>query len=214
MFISIGSSCNVKYQLKKYKPKIETLFFDWLITDMESVNMIMSCNNIDEILSLDNIVMDKQNISKLTVTSLPCCISLHDVGIQIYDMYDIGSLEEIEQPIFYFEKAREHFIEKYKRRFLRMIDYIKGDKKIHFFKYGSIREDEKNIFIQAIQKINPDCNFILICVAPNQEVDCIIKEEYYLEIKLSDKTDNRDPNDWMTTFLNWEKIFKDIEENA
>ena len=49
VFISIGTACNVKNQIDKHTGKKETLFFDWLMTDMNSVISILKCNNIDEI---------------------------------------------------------------------------------------------------------------------------------------------------------------------
>ena len=36
VYISIGRSCSVKYQIDKYKHKLETLFFDWLMTSINS----------------------------------------------------------------------------------------------------------------------------------------------------------------------------------
>ena len=51
VFISIGYVCNVKYQIDKYRDKKETLFFDYLMTHMDSVISILSCKNIDDILN-------------------------------------------------------------------------------------------------------------------------------------------------------------------
>lgn len=50
VFISIGESCCIKYQLNLWKEKQATLFFDWLQTDMKSVILILSCNDIIDIL--------------------------------------------------------------------------------------------------------------------------------------------------------------------
>ena len=46
MFISIGKNCSVKYNIDKFTVSKETLFFDWLMTDMDSVNMILGIENI------------------------------------------------------------------------------------------------------------------------------------------------------------------------
>ena len=35
VFISIGTACNVKNQIDKHTGKKETLFFDWLMTDVK-----------------------------------------------------------------------------------------------------------------------------------------------------------------------------------
>ena len=36
-YISIGNACSVKYNIDKYRGKSKTLFFDWLMTSMDSV---------------------------------------------------------------------------------------------------------------------------------------------------------------------------------
>ena len=40
IFISIGKKCGVRYNIEKFIGKKETHFFDWLITDMKTVNTI------------------------------------------------------------------------------------------------------------------------------------------------------------------------------
>jgi hypothetical protein len=211
-FISIGPTCNVKYQINKYKGKKETLFFDWLLTDMESVNSIFSCHDIDNILFVDNMMIDDTNISKISIKSLSQCVSLHDVGINIYDMYNIENEAKGHQKVFYFDKAREHFIEKYKRRYQKIIDYVQSDNHLVFVRYGSVDNKNKNMFIQSIKRLNPNCCFTLVSVNINQGINCIRKEEHFLEINLVDEKGSRDSSDWMTSLLNWEQIFKDIDE--
>ncbi len=62
IFISIGNACNVKYQIDKNTTKKETLFFDWLMTDMQSVVKVFEhYNNIDEILNLSTVKQDINN---------------------------------------------------------------------------------------------------------------------------------------------------------
>ncbi len=45
-YISIGDACCVKYNIDKYRGNSETLFFDWLMTSMDSVIEILNCNDI------------------------------------------------------------------------------------------------------------------------------------------------------------------------
>jgi hypothetical protein len=59
--VSLGNSCNVKYQINKYyiKNKIlnnPTLFFDWLLTSFTSVLEIFKYHNrINELFKIENI---------------------------------------------------------------------------------------------------------------------------------------------------------------
>jgi len=110
---------------------METLFFDLLMTSMEAVIQILSCSNIDTILYHDNIVKDMINPmcgdnSRINIKSLNYCVSIHDLGV-IFDDNDI-----------------QEFINKYKRRFYRLIEYIKSNEKLCFIRHGFVTDDEKN----------------------------------------------------------------------
>ena len=204
VYISIGSACNVKYQIDKHKHKLETLFFDWLMTSMNSVIEILSCNDIYSILYFDNIIRDinypyHSNNSQIIIKSLNRCVSIHDISRNFTD-----------KDIF-------EFIDKYKRRFDRIIQYIKSKEKIYFIRYGSVDTNDREKFIETILKINPNCNFALIIIDniynanDTNNTNNILKYEHCLYIKLNiNKPQN---SDWHTDYLNWTKIFLDIENN-
>ena len=200
IYISIGNKCNIKHQIDKHKGLKETLFFDWLETDMNSVISILACNDIQEILYFENIFRDpmipniaEKTKSRVELKSLTKCVFVHDLPINMKD-----------QDVY-------EFIEKYKRRFKRMIDYINGKEKIIFLRYGSITDVEKNKFIEVIQKINPQCNFVLVSIKIEQNENQIKKEDFFLEINLTTKYQ---PNDWKSNFLDWKQIFADIEQHG
>jgi len=241
MYISIGRACCVKHQIDKYFGKKETLFFDWLISSMNSVINILNCKNIDEYLNFNNIYINpkipysKGNSGKNTrvfIRSLHNCISIHDVKTEFND-------DDIYE-----------FIDKYKRRWNRMIEYIKQDEKIYFVRYGEINNEEKTQFIQTILGINENCNFYLIniiesnvesCVCNdveelNQQVsdpisiepidnikslfclktesgNIILKHDHYLEIRINNYLVD-EKKDWKKSYLNWKQIFIDIENNT
>jgi hypothetical protein len=199
VYISIGTACNVKYQINKHKHKLETLFFDWLITSMTSVIEILSCDDIDKILYFDNITRDKNNPfhtdnSRMIIKSLNCCASIHDIKREFTD-------NDILQ-----------FIDKYKRRFFRIMEYIKSDEKIYFLRYDHVNDYAIHKFIETILKINPDCNFAIVVIDNNKEnTEIILKYDHCLYMKLN--IDTPTTPDWTTEHLNWEKIFLDIENN-
>lgn len=199
MFISIGKACNVRHQIEKYRGIERTLFFDWLMTDMTSVNLILdNYKNIDNILNFDVIKrcekypFHNQN-SRILISSVPYCVSIHDINKD------------------YTDKDILDFIEKYKRRYARIIEYISSDKKLYFIRFGSISNDEQNTFIKTIEKINPNCDFVLINIIIDQDQDSSIFKNKFLEIKIK-KSEISYPEDWKTSYLNWEQIFKDIEK--
>jgi hypothetical protein len=197
-YISLGDACSVKYNLDKYKGGSETLFFDWLMTSINSVINILSCDNIKDILYFENIIKDITNSSsthaKISIKSLDYFCSIHDV------------------PTNHTDKDIFDFIDKYTRRFNRIIEYVKSNEDIVFIRNGYINNNEAEKFIEAIKKINPYCNFTLVIIHNNKENNTeILKQPNLLHLKLN--IDLPEHYDWTKQYLNWDKIFLDIENN-
>jgi hypothetical protein len=202
VYISIGNACNMIYQINKHIGKKETLFFDNLLICVDSIISILSSfENIDKILYFENVIQKPYDStfngvkSKMIIKSLPFCEFIHDVKIGFTN-------EDILE-----------FIEKYKRRFLRIINYIRGCDKIIFCRYGNINLHQKRAFIEKIKDINPACNFFMVSINLNKEADSIRKEENFLEINIK-KPDIPYEHEWTTSYLDWKKIFTDIENNT
>lgn len=105
-FISIGNKCNTRYQINKHKTQNETLFFDWLSTDMDTVILVLQCKNMDIILTHNAIVLNPSSTNrspKILINSLPYCISVHYLNSKFTD------------------KDINDFINKYKRKHERII---------------------------------------------------------------------------------------------
>ena len=203
VFISIGRGCMVKYQINKQIGSTPTLFFDWLITDMDSVIEIFnnySCGNINELLSCKNVAQcskspihnNKHARIFIGPDFLPCCISIHDVN-SIYTDADICN-----------------FVEKYKRRFARIIEYINSNEKIYFIRYDKINNDQKLKFIETIKRINNPCDFELIAIKPNQNNSDIKVEQNYKEINLQIIEVEKEIEDWTYSHWDWKNIFDEI----
>lgn len=194
-YISIGWACSAKYQIDKHKGKKHSLFFDTLMTDMETVINILKCDDISKIVNFDNIIRDPNNPftddhSRIIFKSLSLCISIHDINKE-YDDNDMLN-----------------FINKYIRRFNRIIEYIKSEEKIYFLRYGNINNSHIQLFIETIFKINPNCKFALIVIDPSQNINSLIKYDNCLIINLIEDKLNAD---WTKSHLDWAQIFIDIE---
>lgn len=198
MFISIGTNCLIRIRLDIRYGKQETLFFDWLITDFESVIKIFKMyNKFDELFFPDSIVqcqIDKPNRYK--ISTLTQCVSIHDFK-QIPTRADILD-----------------FIEKYRRRINRIIEFIKGDKKIYFTRWCLNERDmdyARNL-CEAIQEISNTCNFIIVLIFPNQTAYTVnLVNTNLLRITLP-LPDNYQADDITKSSYNWEQIFEDIQK--
>ena len=199
IYLSIGERCCVKHQIDNHKGSKETHFFDWLGTDMNSVNKILASKRIEEILHVDHVYRDPMNpnspdgrYAKVSLQSLTRCIYIHDLPVHMKD-HDVHEM-----------------IEKYKRRHQRMLDIIKSNQPIYFIRYGTqfMPTHEKNTFIETIRKINPNCRFILVSLEIEQPENKLEKELGFLRIQ---KTDKDITSDWEKNFLDWKQIFADIE---
>lgn len=201
-FISIGQTCCVKYQIDKCIGEKETLFFDWLMTDMRSViKVFRHYNNIGNLLYYENIVHNQQNKicedkSRMLIKSLPLCESYHDIKIDFDD------------------KDIYEFIEKYKRRFERIITFIKENKEhIVFMRYGDIDKKKKEKFIQIIKEINPVCNFTLVTLYKGNNNEKTLHQKRFISININNYLINQDdPQDWTKNYYDWEKMFDDIQQ--
>lgn len=198
-YISIGKSCCVKYQIDKIIQKSESLFFDNLMTSMNAVIDILNSPDINNILHFENIITDPINNAdpinnrRVSIKSLDYCISIHDIK-KNFTSDDIFK-----------------FIEKYKRRFNRIIEYIKSNETIVFIRYGAVDNLLIYKFIETILKINSNCKFWLCVVDNDNSNDVeILKFEKCLYFKLNIPVVM---TDYTASYLNWEKIFDDIENN-
>ena len=198
-YISIGPACTTKYQIDEHKGKSETLFFDWLMTSMDSVIKIIDCKDINSILYADNIIRDPinpyhHNNSRIRINSLDC-VSIHDLGTE-YTQDDVTE-----------------FIEKYKRRFYRILEIIQSNEKVYFIRLGKMHENDIDRFNRAVLEINPNCNFTTVSIDNNISNDvAILKRNHYLSLTYNATIPST--ADWTGTYLNWEKIFLDIDQNT
>ena len=201
MLISIGATCDVKYNIDKFNGSKETFFFDWLITDMGSVNKIIGTDKIDSILFFENIIEHPKHPkhctnSRIIIKSLSLFVSIHDIPFS-YDSSDINN-----------------FIKKYKRRYTRFIENILNNKSvIYFIRKGKITTDEKKIFINNINNINSRCNFKLVELLEQETTNNYFKSDtYFISVNLDNYRIKPVRDSWISDCWNWKQIFHDISK--
>jgi pantothenate kinase len=150
MYLSLSSSyagnaCAVRQSIINYTTNSnETQFFDWLVTSMKSVNQILE--NTPIIFENNYIYPNPLNTTSINFKNFDLLTSHHD----IHEFND-NSINEI--------------TEKYIRRYERLINTIKNQKKINFIRYcknsTNIEEEEILIFYKNIMNINPNLLFTI-----------------------------------------------------
>jgi len=143
-----GPACGIASSIKKYfyNGSKQTDMFDYLEISLLSIIQVLSLNNNDiELLSYNNTFLPNiNNCQSVTFNNFDRMISHHDLKID------------------YTDEDYIIFIDKYKRRYYRLIESIKTDNIIFFIRYGEEDPAQYLEFIKCIKNINPLCNFYII----------------------------------------------------
>jgi hypothetical protein len=192
--VSFGSECDIKYQINKYLNLTkETEFFDWLISDIDSVCDILS-KDINTILTFPNIqLIGYKNINSIVkFKNCTKLVSMHDVPIK-YSFNDINN-----------------FILKYKRRYNRLIELIKSNNKTYIIRRDNPLDNKITKFINIINIINPINNITLILLR-NDIIDHYIFSKRVICINFNKFKLNKN-NDWQKNNYAWNLLFDFIIE--
>lgn len=192
--VSFGSECDVKYQINKYLNLMkETEFFDWLISDIDSVCDILS-KDINTILTFPNIqLIGYKNINSIVkFKNCTKLVSMHDVPIK-YNFNDINN-----------------FILKYKRRYNRLIELIKSNNKTYIIRRDNPLDNKITKFINIINIINANNNITLILLR-NDIIDHYIFSKRVICINFNKFKLNKN-NDWQRNNYAWNLLFDFIIE--
>ncbi len=181
MYISLSSSyagnaCAVRQSINKYTTSSnETQFFDWLVTSMKSVNQILE--NTPIIFENNYIYPNSLNHTTINFKNFDLLISHHDIC-----EFNDNSINEITK--------------KYIRRYERLINNIKEQKKINFIRYckdqENIEEEEIIRFYKNIKNINNNLifNFILISDFVDLVIPSNLLKDNFIYINLNNYVDN------------------------
>jgi len=215
-FISLGRHCDIAFNIKKYiDSDVPTHFFDWVRTDFKCVLEILNLRCIDQILNIENIRIDKESFAY----NNDICLTLKNIEKKNLNLLFYRDIilenyndEEMNDKLV-------QFIEKYKRRFNRLIELIESKDKICFiYRVQEIKIDfEKDIelFKKILFSINKNCIFCLVFLIEGDDDFIFVKYRSYMKINISsfiDKTNN--DYSWKSEHIDWEKIFNVIKSSA
>ena len=201
MYISLSSSyagnaCAVHESITKYiSTSNKTLFFDWLVTSMKSVNQVLE--NMPIIFETESMRPNTLNTTSINFKNFDLLISHHD----IHDFND-NSINEITN--------------KYIRRYERLINTIKEQEKINFIRYcknqQNLEEKEIYTFYKNIKNINPNLifNFILISDDNDLVIPNNLLKDNFIYINLNNYVDDdivNETNDYHKIIKKYKCVF-------
>ena len=141
--ISVGEACGVRTNIDRYYKgygyEQPTYFFDWLMTKFDSVNELLVCDP-DDVFNRQNIRFEKDVETNKDHVIFSCFTYM----VSIHDKISADSVEA----------DYTQFIQKYVRRYERLISRIKSiDKPIVFIHFGVVTPDQVSTFFANVERI-------------------------------------------------------------
>ena len=213
VFISLGTSCKVRESIDRFNGfRNETNFFDWILSNFTTVLFVIQYIDHPELF----LTSDKFIKSFPSPNNPTHFISNHN---QLY----FSSLHDFPVDMEY-DHFMIFFLEKYKRRILRLKNTIISTETIqfiHMITFASIIPSIENIyfFVIYIQIINPNCKFYLHLLIPPElhaHSETIDKLNICYNIKIHYMVCNNSLGELTTdgsrVDLNWTEIYDRIIE--
>jgi len=213
-FISLGRHCDIREQINRFT-KEPTLFFDWLRSDFKAVLKVLSYTNIlDELLFHDNIITYSYNKCDMGVEFKN--MILCDEKLFLLSRHDINTNTVVDKDVI------QNFIDKYERRWHRIMDIINKSNQplifMHRITDDKIGVGDEDKFIELISTINPNCKFSLVFLIHNEKSSEMIIEKrnkfLCINIELFLKPNYAMNGYWDLNRYNWNQIFETILHNA
>lgn len=190
VFIPLGNSCSITYNLKINNLRQNAYPFDWVrVQNLNNITNLIQ-NNFDGFLDINKYKF-KSSSKKFNVND--------NFTSYIYSNNYCTFYHEFEN---YIEKLdMKDFIDKYTRRINRLINIIKSNKKIIFIReeYGDVKINKIYKFIDTIKKINPNINYYLVIISS--------KNISFTDPKIKCFVSSKPINDWRRPEINWNEIF-------
>ncbi len=189
--INGGEACSIFTGIKQhfYNNDCITDFFSYLEISLEAINQVLTLNNkyIDFYFNSDlKVYKNKDNGYSIIFGNFDKIISHHDLK-------DINLYNDV--------------IEKYKRRYYRLINDIKTNDKIFFIRYGNDNDDIKLIinFIEIIKNMNPNLKFHYINI--NYINNLNISNYHNFQFNINDKKIYSDDIFYKILEYNWKELY-------
>lgn len=196
--ISIGNGCYVRHVIENnyYKNKIETNFFDWLLSSMNSVNQVFENLTTMQFSNKDFSIDHTNNINsptyRLGFNQFSYLISIHDAKKSL--------------PI---EDSLKNVADKYNRRLLRLHQNLMRNEKLIFVRYASPTSTELEKIITVLRRINNKCHCkILIFDITIPDIDLANNDIMFVNLE-EYRIPGVEHQTWLPEY-DWDRIFSDV----
>lgn len=208
--ISLGSICQVKYNINRLFEPQEICFFDWLITDFKSVLHVFKNINNKELLDVNKFTNDNVFIQRNAWTEC------HKIEHKLFKMVSVHDIPLDKDYI----SCMDEYVSKYNRHLNRIKNMVESEETIHmihcpdhlFSNDCNISSEDIIEFKNHLHKINPENKCILhIAIPPkynNINFTCLNQDNVYVYYLKNMQNGN---DDWTNTNFNWEIIFNNIK---
>lgn len=172
----VAYACGIRQSIINYTQNHnETNFFDWLVASMKSINQVLENNPIE--FDMNSTYINQLNSTSIHFKNFHLLISHHD-------------LHEIN------ENSINSLIEKYQKRYTRLINIIKTKSIIYFIRYckdsNTMEENEIITFFKNISILNEKLKFKFILVSDHENLiipSILIENKNFKYINLNDYMD-------------------------
>jgi hypothetical protein len=171
-----GSACGTSHTIKEqfYNNNKKTDFFDSLLVSMKSINEVLLGR---EICLDDKFYITEDGCKNIKFKNFDYMISPHDINN--IENNKIKNKEEVNYQII-----KNEILEKYKRRYSRLIETIQNNNDIYFLRYcvnnEDIQQNEIIRFLTIVKKINPNIKpkIILFTLNDNMNAPLFLLKNY------------------------------------
>lgn len=185
--ISVGGSCVCRQEIDKHKKiRSESHFFDWVFSSFRSVIQLLTCHDIHQAINAATVKHEGFHNDKLNfrMTYFDDIRSIHDI-CEGYTELDVAKC-----------------VEKYIRRYHRLIDHIRKKRRIYFLRTGHVTDDEVADFFNALDALAPTNRHVLVVIHDGKQPishhpRCIFKDIGNVKY-------------WEDRSI-WNSVFKEIE---
>jgi len=190
VYVSLGNSCSIAYNLNLYNLRKESYPFDWVrVANLNNITSLIE-NKFVDFLDINTFIF-KEFSDKFEVNN--------KLGSYIYKNNYCCFYHEFENRID--QEKILYFKEKYKRRIERFLELLSSNKNIIFIReeFGKISIIKINKFIKKLYDFNPNINFKIILITNDSQLINIPNVKKYVS--------NIQITNWKRPELNWMEIF-------